>query len=157
MGYEPLTPLSLWTAFRNRHETYGSWLANEWTRFHWTWRGRTRRLRNATSYLLNRMDERTAREISYDCEEAAGQFPLVSITTDDVLESAENRFEAHPQLRSICAEAASYVAGKWNSSGDELYAAVGWAVDKVQEYAANDGVELVELDSDENEEESDDE
>jgi hypothetical protein len=147
--------MSLLSAFRNRHQCYGFWLSNEASRRYWTWRYRGQRLRRALSYACNRMDTETARRIAYDCEMPAGWFPLVTLTTDDVLTDAQSIYREHPALESLCADAASYVANKWNSPGHELEAAREWALEKVKEFAEQQQVELIELDGDETEHEDD--
>jgi hypothetical protein len=148
--------MSILTAFRNRHQYYGFWLSNEASRWYWTWRHRVKRWQRALAYAFDRMDADTARSIAYDCEMPAGWFPLVTLTTDDVLTDAQSVYQEHPALQNLCADAASYVAGKWNSPGHELEAAREWALEKVKEYAEEQDIELIDVDSEEMENEHDD-
>jgi hypothetical protein len=114
------------------------------SRYCWSCRYHLQRWQRAFEYARKGagMSQRTASSIAYDCELPSGNFPLVTISTEDVLASAREQFKDNARLESLCADAAGYVANKWNSSGDELYAALDWAINKVKEYAEENGVVL---------------
>lgn len=77
-------------------------------------------------------------------EDASGMYALESLSLDAVLEIARDRWEDHPELERLVSEAVAHVNSKWNSDGNLTSAAQDWACETIAEYAALDGVELIE-------------
>lgn len=83
-----------------------------------------------------------AQSIMFDCELPAGWFPLLTLTVDDTLDQALEEYSEHPDLRRLIEEACTHVGSEWEQSNDDLYHARCWAMEKVREYAAIEGIEL---------------
>lgn len=112
--------------------------------FRWRlqWQTRFRRALRALRYATGRLSVGDAQLIVCDCERTAGWFPLLTLTVDDTLEQALEEYAEHADLRRLVEEACSYVGGRWESYNDDLYDARCWAIEKVREYAAIEGVVL---------------
>jgi hypothetical protein len=117
----------------------------------WSYRAKdhARRLRRAWGYFANRLSEDDARTIMNDCERPAGWHPLLILSVESTLAQAHETFADHPDLPRLIAEGCAHVGYKWESYNDDLHHARGWAIEKAQEYAANEGTTLVRLDADE--------
>jgi hypothetical protein len=110
------------------------------------WRARNARdrLARAVRYATGKTTPADARKMLWEMENIAGCWPLACISTESVLERALDVYEANPALEALCDDAASRVADKWNDSGDSTSAAIDWAMELVQRYAIDAGVELTE-------------
>ena len=109
----------------------------------WELRTRVRRLRNAAAYASGRLSEDQASQIIHDCQSVAGWWPLATFSTDGVLEQALDLYEDHPALPHLVREACEHVARKWaGDSGEIAGAAEDWALDLIERYARDDGVDL---------------
>jgi hypothetical protein len=112
----------------------------------WKWRTKysAQHARRAWRYLTHSLTSDDASMIAYEMQDISGDWPLASLSLDSVMEAARDRWEDHPELRSIAEDACSRVASKWSGGGEEsVGAAEDWALDKIAEYAERDGVELV--------------
>jgi hypothetical protein len=87
-----------------------------------------------------------AQTIMIDCERPAGWHPLLVLTVDDTLDQAGEDFADHPELPRLIAEGCAHVGRKWQSHGDDLYYARGWAIETAEKYAADEGTTLARLD-----------
>lgn len=83
--------------------------------------------------------------ISEIARDVTGFYPLEGITLSCLVEDAKERWEDHPELERLCREAIYHVWRRWSSTGDVSGAATEWALDKVEEYARGDGIELIKL------------
>ena len=93
------------------------------------------------------MDGNQANEIIYDCQAAAGWYPLESLSVDSCLQTALDVYwQDHPELESLVQSACDRVASKWYSAGHAADAAEDWALDLIGEFAQARGIELVPLD-----------
>ena len=107
-------------------------------------RGMIQRYRLAIAYARNRIDPVQANEIIYDCQAAAGWFPLESLSVDRCLQTAlDCHWEPHPELEGLVQSACDRVASKWSSDGHAADAAEDWALDLVAEFAQARGIALV--------------
>ncbi len=106
------------------------------------WRNRIGRALRAARYAAGRLSADDAQRIMCDCERSAGWFPLLTLTVDDTLDLALEEYAEHPDLPRLIGEACSSVAGRWESHNDDLHNAQSWAMEKVREYAAADGIVL---------------
>jgi len=105
-------------------------------------RYRYHHFRRAFAYATNRLSCDNAQHVILDCRDAAGWYPVMTLTPSDVLDMAISRHgdPAHslkPYLPSAC----EYAARKWES-GDDYYNALGFALDTALEFAAQDGIDL---------------
>lgn len=105
-------------------------------------RTRLQRLARAWRYVTGRLTEDDAQDIFLECESIAGWRPLVTLCVNDILEEAHTRFHDHPALPELAATACAHVARKWQSGGDQLDQAQAWAVDLMEEWAAEMCIEL---------------
>jgi hypothetical protein len=102
------------------------------------------RYRLAIAYARNRMDCGQANDIIFDCQAAAGWFPLDTFSIDSCLQTAlDCHWEPHPKLESLVQSACDRVASKWSSDGFAADAAEDWALDLVAEFAQARGIDLV--------------
>jgi hypothetical protein len=114
----------------------------------WRWRtkDRARRLYRAWRYFTDHLSADDAQTVMLDCRYAAGWHPLLTLTVEDTLEQARETFADHPELPRLIADGCERVGDKWESHNDDLYHAQHWVIELAEEYAAQDGIELVRLD-----------
>jgi hypothetical protein len=103
---------------------------------------RLRRPGEGWRYANQRMTHDDADTIRYECQLVGGMYPLECFTYIDVLGSATERFGDTPELPELVRRACEHVASKWCGTGDTTGAARDWAMDLMQEYAAQDGIVL---------------
>jgi hypothetical protein len=109
----------------------------------WRVRNKFRRYREALAYARNHMDTTQANDIIFNCQAAAGWYPLETLSVDGCLQTALDCYwEDHPELESLVQSACERVASKWSSTGDAVSAAEDWALDLVPEYAQARGITL---------------
>lgn len=113
----------------------------------WKYRAheRAKRLHRACRYMAGTMSQDDAQWMIMDCESAAGWYPLMILSVDDVLERAREVFVDHPALHEFVTEGCVRVRRKWECYGDELEAAIDWAIESAQEYAASEGITFARL------------
>jgi hypothetical protein len=110
----------------------------------WRLRSTIHRYRLAIAYARNRIDASQANEIIFDCQAAAGWFPLETFSVDRCLQTAlDCHWEPHPELESLVQSACDRVASKWSSDGHAADTAEDWALDLVGEFAQARGIDLV--------------
>lgn len=75
---------------------------------------------------------------------------LETMTDEDVILSLRDAYDYKETdtLWHYAQRAVDRVNDKWESNGDTCSAAIDWAVDLVEEYATEDGIELERLDPD---------
>lgn len=114
------------------------------------WRGQShaRRALRGARYAIGRTTKDDASHMLWEAQSLVGCWPLCCVSTGDVLERARDFYADHPALDEICDDAASRVASKWNDSGDSTSAAVDWAMELVERYASERGVDLIKRDED---------
>ena len=114
--------------------------------FTWRLRQTIRRYREAIAYARNRLDMTMANDIIFNCQAAAGWFPLEALSIDSCLQTARDvHWNDHPELESLVQSACATVASKWESTGHPADAAEDWALDLIPEYAAARGITLTPL------------
>lgn len=118
-------------------------LSWRWNRFRARVASRMVRARRAWRYAAGTMTEDDAQWITMDCRHVSGWHPLTSLCNASVLEYALEVYEDHPELKRLVGEACDCVYSKWEDYSDATSAASEWAMEKVAEYAAMDGIELV--------------
>jgi hypothetical protein len=105
-----------------------------------------RRYRLAIAYAQNCIDAEQANDIIYDCQAAAGWFPIETLSVDSCLQTAlDCHWQPHPELEGLVQSACDRVASKWSSDGFAADAAEDWALDLVAEFAQARGIDLVRL------------
>lgn len=110
--------------------------------FGFTLSGRIRHWRRAFAYATGRLSSGQAQDIILDCQHIAGWYALMTITPDDVLDSALSQYGNQARaLDPYLAAACQYVARKWEG-GEEYSCAQDWVLDTTREYAAQDGIDL---------------
>jgi hypothetical protein len=110
----------------------------------WRLRSIIRRFRLAVAYALNRLGTDQANEIIYECQAAAGWYPLEGLSVDNCLETALDCYwQDHPELESIVQSACAYVASKWEANGHSAAPAQDRALDLVVEFAQSRGISLI--------------
>lgn len=115
-------------------------------RFRWRIQDKFRRWPEALAYARNRMTSHQAGDIMYNCQDAAGSYPLDTLSVESCLEAARaSCWQDHPELASLVQLACACVASKWDSSGHAADAAQDWALDLVGEFAQAPGIELTHL------------
>jgi hypothetical protein len=115
----------------------------------WRIRHKIRRYRGAVAYARNRMDMSIANDIIFDCQAAAGWYPLETLSVDSCLQTALDVYwQYHPELGSLVQSACARVASKWESTGHARDAAEDWALDLIPEYAEARGITLSSRDDD---------
>lgn len=117
-------------------------------------RYRLERYGRAWRYARAAMTSEDAHQFIYEAEHAAGHYSLAWFTVDELKEAAAERWGDMPEMAQWASDAAARVSGKWSGEGGELAgAAVDWALSLIPDYAAQDGVKLVEIDADTDEQE----
>jgi hypothetical protein len=107
-------------------------------------RDKIRRYRLAIAYARQRIDADQANDIIYDCQAAAGWYPLETFSADGCLQTALDCYwQPHPELESLVQSACDRVASKWSSNGHAADAAEDWALDLVADFAAARGIALL--------------
>jgi len=117
-------------------------LATTMRRLRWVLGAKTRRVARAWRYALGRTTLTDAYDIGIDCRDVTGDYPLVSLDVDDVLQSAKDRWGDVPELKAYAESAVRRVYGRWSSPGHELDGAKSWAMDLIEEWAKDDGLDL---------------
>ena len=107
---------------------------------------RLKRLRRAWAYFTGKLTEDDASWMVSELNGECGYTILETLDTASVLEWAEELFGPHEHMAEWVRDAVRRVGGKWEGSGEIQSAASDWAIDLVREYAAQDGVKLVEID-----------
>ena len=116
---------------------------------YWRLRHTARRYRHALAYARHRMDSNQANAIIFDCQAAAGWYPLETLSVDGCLQTALDVYwQYHPELESLIQSACARVASKWESTGHARDAAADWALDLIPEYAEARGITLLHHDDD---------
>jgi hypothetical protein len=96
-------------------------------------------------YLLanNQLTPEDAREILYYVEDIAGHHPVVSMCVEDVLEKAAYRWtNPSEEIEDLAHYACARVARKYEF--DHMDTLWDWALELIEESAAEDGITLVE-------------
>lgn len=115
----------------------------------WRMRHKFRRYREAIAYACERLDMTLANDIIFNCQAAAGWYPLEALSIDSCLQTARDVYwNDHPELESLVQSACTTVASKWESTGHASAAAEDWALDLIPEYAASRGITLTHLEED---------
>ena len=113
---------------------------------YWRLRDTTRRYGRALAYARGRMNSDQANDIIFDCQAAAGWYPLETLAIDSCLETACGvHWQAHPELESLVQSACDRVASKWESNGNAAEAAEDWALDLIEDIARARGIQLTPL------------
>jgi hypothetical protein len=124
-------------------------LASEICIVEWRLRQTVRRYREAIAYARNRLGMTLANDIIYNCQAAAGWYPLETLSVDSCLRTARDvHWNDHPELESLVQSACARVASKWESTGHAADAAEDWALDLIPEYASARGITLTRLEDD---------
>ena len=114
----------------------------------WQMHDRWQRLLRAIAYASGRLSEDAAQTIILDCRDTAGWYPLLTLSPEDVLETAIGRYgDPALALKPYLPAACEYVARKWDA-GDDCWNAHDWALDIALEFAAQDGIELEKTEED---------
>lgn len=115
----------------------------------WRLRHKFRRCREAIAYARERLDMTVANDIIFNCQAAAGWYPLEALSIDSCLQTARDVYwNDHPELESLVQSACASVASKWESTGHAADAAEDWALDLIPEFAAARGITLTRLEDD---------
>jgi hypothetical protein len=121
----------------------GQQLINAISIAQWRVRDKFRRYREALAYARDRMSSSQANDIIFNCQAAAGWYPLETLSVDGCLQTALDCYwEDHPEVESLVQSACARVGSKWSSTGDAASAAEDWALDLVPEYAQGRGITL---------------
>lgn len=123
-------------------------LAGQYARnYRWRCRGKMIRLKRVVRYFLHRTTKEDANQFLYEMQDIAGIYALETFDVEGLMEEALERWEPHPDLLELAEDAASRVAHKWaGDDGHLANAAEDWALDLIQQYAADRGIELSEVD-----------
>lgn len=113
----------------------------------YAWRNRLQRLARAWRYAIGGMTTADAHAFVFEAQPVAGYAILETLDVESVAEFAEELFGAHDGLQGWASDAVARVGYKWGGTGDIQSAASDWAIDLIREYAAQDGVTLVETDA----------
>ncbi|MDR3488774.1 MAG: hypothetical protein P4M05_28205 [Bradyrhizobium sp.] len=97
------------------------------------------------AYARGRLTEAQALQLLWECQQVAGTHCLISIDAKDVEKAARERWGDHPDLSRLSRDATTRIATKWSDTGETRGAAEDWALDLVAEYAAGEGIDLVEI------------
>ena len=101
-------------------------------------------LRRALAYATGQLSADDAQDIILDCRDAAGWYPLMILTCQNVMDDAIDEYgDPARALENYLPAACAQVARKWECYGDEYANACSWALDTAKEYAAQDGLHLV--------------
>jgi hypothetical protein len=115
----------------------------------WRLRQKFRRYREAIAYAGDRLDTTLANDIIFNCQAAAGWYPLETLSIDSCLEIARELYwNDHPELESLVQTACARVASMWESTGHAADTAQNWALDLIPEYATAHGITLTPLPGD---------
>jgi hypothetical protein len=113
---------------------------------YWRLRDTARRCRRALAYARGHMDRDQANDVIFDCQAAAGWYPLETLSVDSCLQTALGvHWQDHPELESLVQYACDRVASKWDSNGHAAGAAEDWALDLIQDFARARGIQLTPL------------
>ena len=113
---------------------------------YWRLRDTAGRYRRALAYARGRMDHNQANDIIFDCQAAAGWYPLETLSVDGCLQTALDCYwQHHPELETLLQFACARVASKWESNGNAPATAEDWALDLIQEFAQARGIQLTPL------------
>jgi hypothetical protein len=100
------------------------------------------RYARAFAYARGRLTEDQARRMVYDIEQPSGWYHLMSLSVEDTMEDAEERFKPHPELLALIDQACAEVASNWECYDDSYSNARHAAIDKAVEYAEANGIIL---------------
>jgi len=113
--------------------------------FVWRFRHQERwaRLMRGLAYAFGRpLAEDDLHALRVEMNERLGYYPIMTLTTEDVLEEARSQYsdEEANKLSPYLDAACERVARKWES--DAFGVAVDWALENALAYAADDGITL---------------
>jgi hypothetical protein len=114
--------------------------------YRFRWRIHIERYCRAWRYALNALSTEDAQRVLIDCEYRAGRYPLLTLTVDDTLEQALEVLVDHPDLRRLIVDGCEHVSRKWQSYGDELYAARSRAIELATQYAIDEDITFLRRD-----------
>jgi hypothetical protein len=104
-----------------------------------------KRQRLARLFAHGVMSQEDAYSMLYDLQKIVGDYLLESLTVESVLEESGYRWtNSTEQIRPYAEDACRRVWAKWSSDGTIANAAQDWACNLIAEYAAEDGVILIE-------------
>ena len=112
----------------------------------WRWSAYARRLGRACRYATHSLSANQAQIVILDCELPAGWRGLMTLTVEDTLERARERYADHPHLEDFIALGCSVVAHRWEDYEGRLAEAQDWAIKCAVDFAAQGGVALAGLD-----------
>jgi hypothetical protein len=98
------------------------------------------RWRRALAYGRNTLSSEEAQAIIRDCDDAAGWYPITTLTVDDVMARVRHDIGDHPDLAPYIPSACARVSRKSDVDGEDLAFAIEWAVDEAIQSAKNDGL-----------------
>lgn len=109
------------------------------------------RARRAWNYVMGTLDEDDAQTMLYDLQVPAGSYPLLTLSVRDVMDEAQGNAEAeiegrwlpHSELAALVEEACQHVSEHYEPLGDQYFEARMWALDKIEEFAKANGIDLV--------------
>lgn len=110
----------------------------------WSARHTCRRYATAWRYARRRSTLTDGYNLLHDAERIVGIYSLESLSVQSTTDLAVDRYgeEHRDALEELTERACDRVVSKWNSSGEAVNAAEGWACDLVAEYAAEQGLKL---------------
>jgi hypothetical protein len=118
---------------------------NQIHRFHWVCRDNYIRVRRGWRYVRRRMTEDDAIVIRNECYRVSGDFPLSYLSLSPIVEEMRERYGGNPKLEDLARSACLDVWSHWTGSGDLASCAEELVWDKINEWAAEDGITLVEI------------
>jgi hypothetical protein len=131
-----------------------NWIASALAPARWRIAARCKRLRRrlarfarAWRYAADTLSAEQARAIIEECEYAAGQHALLTLSTEDTLKQARRIYADHPTLGSLVATGCAEVARHWEDCYSQIEEAQDWAIAIASDFAAMSGVALIRRDA----------
>jgi hypothetical protein len=93
----------------------------------------------------SQLDQDDANAAIYECLPIAGWWPLATLDIASITEVAGFRWtNSAEQITPLALQACQRVSNKWSGDDAATCAAEDWALNLIEEYAAADGIELIE-------------
>jgi hypothetical protein len=127
-----------------RRQRFDFWILS----LRWRLEYKLRRWARAWHYARGTLSKDAASQVRWDCQDAAEDYTLISLSVADVYDNALERWEDHPDLRGLCAEAAGRVASKFDDYTEVRSSCTDWALELVGDYAESCGITLAEIEED---------
>lgn len=104
-----------------------------------------RRYRRAFGYVHHRLNPSDAQAMVVELQSPADMHILAYFTAEAVIRSLTATYVPPNNIVELAHRAATFVRQKWSDTGETQDIAIDWAIQKILQWSAEDGLPLAEL------------